>query len=98
MKNAGKLRNLLFEDVVAVEFQKKDGTVRDMKCTLNFNRIPEDKIPKAKTQEEIETTSTNEDNDVFKVFDVQKNEWRSFRKDSIISINGISYDDFEEIL
>ena len=34
------------EKEVIVKFEKKDGSMRLMKCTLDFNRIPKDKKPK----------------------------------------------------
>lgn len=61
--------------VVEISFEKKDGTERVMKCTLAQNKIPEDKLPKG--------TGHSSTDDVQKVFDVEKQEWRSFRWDSL---------------
>lgn len=63
--------------VCRVVFTKKDGTERTMNCTLMKDSIPEDKVPTGGIKQLSE--------DVFRVFDVDINEWRSFRKDSVIS-------------
>ena len=63
---------------VRVEFEKKDGTLRTMRCTLAEDRIPEDKRPK--------NTETKFSDEAQRVFDLDLNEWRSFRWDSIRSI------------
>ena len=53
-----------------VTFTKKDGTTRVMKCTRNSSQIPEDQYPKDGIS--VEATGT------IRVFDLDKNEWRSF--------------------
>ena len=65
-----------------VVFTKKDGTTRTMICTTNINFIPEEKHPSG-IKEIKENTS------IKKVYDLEKNDWRSFRIDSIISIEKI---------
>jgi hypothetical protein len=78
--------NLLREDLtshlktnfIKVAFTKKDGTHRDMICTLKPDALPaqvdlEESIPR----------KTNDD--VMAVFDVEKQDWRSFRLDSVIN-------------
>lgn len=74
----GWLRNMLNEGVVGVLFTKKDGTEREMNCTLNFDMIPQDAMPK--------NSGRSQPSDSLAVFDVDKCEWRSFRFDSIKSI------------
>jgi sorbitol-specific phosphotransferase system component IIA len=75
------LRDLLKENEVLITFQKNDGTERKMLCSLNENKIPEEKKAKG-TGKKINT-------EVLPVFDIEKQEWRSFRYDSIkfIEIN-----------
>jgi hypothetical protein len=60
---------------VELTFIKKDGTLRVMNCTLQDAAIPvyEKKTERVRTQSD-ETLS---------VVDLEKNEWRSFRFDSI---------------
>lgn len=71
------LKKMLKEGVVTVNFQKKDGSTRVMQCTLSKSQIPESKMPK--------NTGKAPNPDVLPVFDTQKNEWRSFRLDSVRS-------------
>lgn len=72
------LRGLLHEsESVCVVFTKADGSERKMQCTLNEGRIPTDKQPK--TKEDGSTTAGAAQ----RVFDTDKQEWRSFRWDSI---------------
>lgn len=72
-------------DEVSVKFTKKDGSERTMLCTLNEQKIPFDKLPKVKEPTE-ETTTVASTTDAVRVFDVEKQEWRSFRFDSIKSV------------
>jgi hypothetical protein len=66
------------EDLVEVSFTKKDGTERRMRCTLKMKEIPADKRPTGEgrpyTDQQV------------RVFDLDKQEWRSFTLESIISI------------
>ena len=62
-------------NVVRVTFTKKDGTERTMLCTTSFDKIPEDQHPKGE-----QTSSSDE---AQRVFDLEKQEWRSFRWDSV---------------
>lgn len=65
---------------VTVDFLKKDGTMRTMKCTLQESAIP----TYEKKTERVRTTSTE---DAISVVDLEKNEWRSFRYDSVKSVS-----------
>lgn len=71
---------------VCVTFTKKDGTEREMQCTLVQSRIPVDKQPTTSKPIEEEANSQITGSAV-RVFDQEKNEWRSFRWDSIKSVN-----------
>jgi hypothetical protein len=64
---------------ITVTFNKKDGTSRTMKCTRNGVNIPEDKHPKGTTENESASKA-------IKVFDLDKQEWRSFLQTSITRI------------
>jgi len=70
---------------VTVKFTKKDGSDRTMLCTLNEQKIPFDKLPKLKETTE-ETPAVASVVDAVRVFDIEKQEWRSFRFDSIKSV------------
>jgi hypothetical protein len=70
------LKGLLRETEVTVIFEKKDGTMRTMLCTLK------DVPPYERKTETVRTASE----DVLAVFDVELSEWRSFRIDSVREI------------
>ena len=65
---------------VTVDFTKKDGTMRTMKCTLQESAIP----TYEKKTERVRVTTPDES---LSVVDLEKNEWRSFRYDSIKSVS-----------
>ena len=67
---------LLKNNVCDVKFTKVDGSPRTMKCTLREELIPpKEKNPvPAGTFEAIKSV---------RVFDLEKQEWRSFRVDSV---------------
>lgn len=69
------LLNLLHLGPAAVTFTKADGTERVMKCSLKSDLVQhyEKKTDKVKVVNE----------DVLPVFDLDKQQWRSFRWDSI---------------
>jgi hypothetical protein len=71
------LRTSLGKGEVHVHFTKADGSKRKMHCTTNPKLIPADKAP--------HTTKTNLDPNLFKVFDLDLGEWRSFRNERVIS-------------
>lgn len=81
------VRNLLQLQTITVSFVKADGTVRDMRCTLNWEFIPTDKQPKGDVPVEDllkESKKRREpDPHTLRVFDVEKQEWRSFRFDRL---------------
>jgi hypothetical protein len=72
------LKGLLRSENVKVTFTKKDGTDREMLCTLVSDKIPSEKAPK-------NTGKTGSD-EAIAVFDLDKTEWRSFRWDSVKKI------------
>lgn len=70
---------LLKGNVAEVKFTKSDGTERLMKCTLKEDLV----VPYSKKTDRVKETN----NDIVPVFDVEKNEWRSFRVGSVQSIS-----------
>lgn len=70
-----ELKSYLAGGVVNVKFTKRDGTEREMKCTVNETYIPKELHPKGTGRKVTE--------DVQKVFDIEAQAWRSFRFDSI---------------
>jgi len=62
-----------------VTFTKKDGTERKIVGTLMHDLIPADKLPKG--------TDRVHSTDVQPVYEVDLDQWRSFRWDSVVSYN-----------
>lgn len=73
------LRGVLKMHETTVTFTKKDGSERKMICTLAESKIPSEKTPKnaKKTQSQ----------DAIAVFDIEKQDWRSFRWDSVTRVD-----------
>jgi hypothetical protein len=74
-------RNTMYADltkyVCNVAFEKIDGTMRQMRCTL---------IPTYILNEQKETHVPRKQSDeVLAVWDLDKNAWRSFRIDSVLN-------------
>jgi len=81
------LRN--FEKVEVV-FVKKDGSHRTLIGTLYGGHIPKDKWPKAPevTNPLSSTTLKKKSDEVQTIFDIEKQDWRSIRYDSVVSVRG----------
>jgi hypothetical protein len=75
------LKSVLRDGVAVVKFEKNDGTERVMKCTLKRDLVPQEPI----VEGAIKKTKTHSP-DVLPVYDVEVNGWRSFRWDSIKSV------------
>lgn len=74
------LKAKLQEQIVRVVFVKKDGTDRTMLATLKEEFIPEDKRPKGVGRK---ISNAN----IFSVFDVENDGWRSFDFESVKEIS-----------
>ena len=80
-----QVRKLLHEsEDLCVVFTKKDGTSREMRCTLNEGKIPADKQPKSQASDS--TTAGQGNDSAIRVFDTSISEWRSFRWDSVTKV------------
>lgn len=81
------VRGLLQKDAVTIVFVKADGTEREMLCTLNWDLIPVDKQPGHPPIDGkfVKESKSRKDPDPhsLRVFDVAKQEWRSFRFDRL---------------
>lgn len=66
-------------DEVTVTFTKTDGTERTMRCTLKEDKV----VPYEKKTDRVRA----ENLDVIRVWDLDKNEWRGFRVDSIREVD-----------
>lgn len=94
MIDSDALRQELREGRVVVEFTKKDGTQRVMECTLNGTLIPTEQHPKKKpAQSNWDTMEVHPfeaiitDPNLFKVYDLDKHAWRSFRYESLTNVD-----------
>lgn len=70
------VRSLLENGKATVTFTKKDGSTRTMKCTAQAGVVPA-------------TVSTRDVPGVQTVYDLDINEWRSFRWDSVKTVEPI---------
>lgn len=75
------LKTQLFENIVIVNFIKKDGTERKMRCTLQHNLLPQ----QTDLEEAVQKKTPNPE--VLAVWDLDNEGWRSFRYDSIIGFS-----------
>jgi hypothetical protein len=91
------IRNLLNVSEITVTFVKADGTLRDMRCTLDGDRIPP-QPPRAEKPAkeapvdglrqhglfgETKEVTKPEESHTQKVFDLDAGAWRSFRYDRL---------------
>ena len=85
------LRSIMQKQPITVTFVKADGTVRDMLCTLNQDLIPDTASPKTpvSTDGRISESPITKpaEPDTMRVFDVEKQQWRSFRYDRVQKIS-----------
>lgn len=70
---------ILEQGPAEVRFIKSDGTIREMKCTTKSDLI---------TFYEKKTDRVKAINlEIIPVFDLEKNEWRSFKVDQVLSVS-----------
>jgi hypothetical protein len=79
MMDRYELKETLSKGVVTVTFDKRDGSLREMRCTLQPDLLP----PQLLQENE---TPRKENLEVLSVWDIESHGWRSFRMDSIKSI------------
>jgi hypothetical protein len=86
------VRGVLEVTEITVTFVKADGTLRDMRCTLDRDKIPPQpprQLNKApvdgivREDREIAALAEPEENHTQKVFDLDAGAWRSFRYDRL---------------
>lgn len=74
MWNKYTLKETLRDGVFTVVFEKVDGTIREMQCTLNPALMP----PQLLTEQQESAKIRNENDDVLAVWDIDSKGWRSF--------------------
>jgi hypothetical protein len=77
---------LLHNETVDLEFIKKDGSVRVMTATLRADKLP----TQIDLEEAVQKKAQNPD--VMAVFDLINQGWRSFRWDSLKTVNGVAFE------
>lgn len=75
------LQTLLKKHIVEIKFNKKDGSERLMKCTLLEDIVP-------KYEKKTERSKKPNDN-MLSVWDIERDGFRSFKLDSLISYQAI---------
>jgi len=78
--NRDELKTTLLGGVCNIRFTKVDGTIREMRCTLKSDLVPE-------TESSDKERKVNES--VLPVWDLEKEGWRSFRIDSVIDVQPV---------
>lgn len=76
--NKYELKETMRNGIVTVVFEKVDGTLREMRCTLQDQYLPQ-----LLTEQQEAAKIRNENENVLAVWDVDNKGWRSFRVDSI---------------
>ena len=84
------VRGLLTNSEIMVTFTKADGTDRDMRCTLDHSRIPVSVAKPVSTTAPVDgivresrNPKKEPDPHSIRVFDLEKQEWSSFRFDRL---------------
>jgi hypothetical protein len=72
------IKDMMHFGPIRVHFQKKDGSIRIMNCTLEESVV----VPHEKTTDRVK----EQNDEVCPVWDIDKGAWRSFRYDSVTKI------------
>jgi hypothetical protein len=84
MLNKSELKEILSKSIATVVFEKKDGTIREMKCTLKEDICS---LKENITETSPTTIQRKENENALSVWDIEKSAWRSFRIDSIKEVS-----------
>lgn len=76
------IKSLLQKGSITVTFTKADGTDREMLCTLDLTKLPPVAAPVDGIVKEAKERKKPDEHSL-RVFDLEKNEWRSFRFDRL---------------
>ena len=74
-----EIQNALRENIATVTFNKVDGSVRVMRCTLKPELLPATPVKESKQEKQLNLT-------VLAVYDLEAKGWRSFRIDSVTNV------------
>jgi hypothetical protein len=81
MMDRYSLKQTLENNVATVTFEKVDGTIREMRCTLMADRLPKQLL-----REEGDASQRTTPDTVLAVWDLDAGGWRSFRVDSVRNV------------
>ena len=84
MLTKNELKEALAKCIVEITFNKIDGSARKMNCTLMTNYVPQ-----VVSEEQVAHVPRVQNDEVLAVWDLDKQDWRSFRLDSITNVNYI---------
>lgn len=90
--NREDLKNYLKNDILEVTFTKANGEERVMKCTLK-----EDILNKYFDSNDNEKTERKINEEILSVFDIDVENWRSFRIDSVKTVKNEKGEDVLEL-
>ena len=79
------LLDVLRNNEVFIQFYKRDGSIRGMFCTRSVAYIEEHNTGKSRSTRTEEAILKDKFNRLVRVFDMKKNEFRSFKLDSVIA-------------
>lgn len=77
------LKEMLLNGIISVVFEKADGTIREMNCTLSPSEMPPQLLTEVQNAAKVRT----ENPDLLAVWDVDANGWRSFNVSKVRSVN-----------
>ena len=80
--NKMQMKEHLKNGIITVVFEKADGTIREMQCTLNKEYMPAQLL----TEEQNAAKVRTENNDLLSVWDTKNNGWRSFHVSKVKEI------------
>ena len=78
------LKEHLSKSFAEITFTKSDGSIREMRCTLMSEYLPQKQI-----EENVRHVPRKENDNVLAVWDLDNQDWRSFRMNAITNINYI---------
>lgn len=78
------LKPILARGESQIVFEKVDGTIRSLRCTRDTDIIPSDLVESEGSQ-----VHRKESIEALPVWDTESHGWRSFKLDSLVSINGV---------
>lgn len=81
--NKREMMNALQSGICEVEFTKVNGETRIMKCTLDPSIIPVATKEDPLSQKKVRSVS----DEVLPVWDVEREQWRSFRVENVTRFN-----------